>query len=248
MEALELVVGQTLFIRGPRGYELTPDGEILFQEALEVEDAVYRTQRALKDRNTAFDGEVRITLPEDLVHFVTPTLETLSQRYAGLRTTLFITPEFVDVGRDTDIALRFGDRALAAHIVKRLALSHWTVYRSRNCDDPSPKWLGYEGLTAVPAVQWQNQHKQEQTVMRVNRVTAAETVLQHSSLVGLLPCHVGDQNSQLVRAQDPNPLWGTPLRLIVHEDLRRAARVRLVYETLTKEFLQRINIFEGTAV
>ena len=83
MEALELAVGQTLFIRGPRGYELTPDGEILFQEALEVEDAVYRTQRSLKDRNTAFDGEVRITLPEDLVHFVTPTLETSVRNMLG---------------------------------------------------------------------------------------------------------------------------------------------------------------------
>ena len=56
----------------------------------------------------AFVGEVRVTLPEDLVPMVAPTLETLGRTHRGLSIVLLITSEMMDVGREADIALRLG--------------------------------------------------------------------------------------------------------------------------------------------
>ena len=71
-------------------------------------------------------------------------------------------------------------------------------------------------------------------------------VLQSTSLKGLLPCLIGDATPGLRRIGAPKPEWSTEFRLLIHEDLRRAARVRVVVDALHGAFQKMLPVFAGT--
>ena len=245
MNQLEAALGQTLFIRRPKGYSLTVDGEVLYQEAIEVEDSVFRVHRSMVQRSAAFVGEVRVTLPEDLVPMVAPTLEMLGRTHPGLNIVLLITSEMMDVGREADIALRFGHKFSSSHIVKPIARVNWCLYQRRQVRDDyaDPRYLSYAGM---PFSGLEGPHEERQSPIQVNRVSAALSVLKNTGLIGLLPCHVGDRDEGLLRIGESKAEWQTQLRLVIHEDLRRAARVRLVADRISAALVKQAPLFAGT--
>ncbi|MGB0648369.1 MAG: LysR family transcriptional regulator, partial [Bradymonadia bacterium] len=232
MNQLESALGQTLFIRRPKGYALTVDGEVLYQEAIKVEDSVFRVHRSMVQRSAAFVGEVRVTLPEDLVPMVAPTVEMLGREHPGLTVVFLITAEMMDVGREADIALRFGDKVSATHIVKSIARVNWCLYQSRRNGVNGPD-AGYVSYTDTVLPRMECMQSADVSPIQVNRVTAALSVLKSTGLIGPLPCHVGDLDEGLLRVGEVRPEWQTHLRLVIHEDLRRAARVRLVADRIS---------------
>ena len=79
----------------------------------------------------------------------------------------------------------------------------------------------------------------------MNRVSAALSVLKNTGLIGLLPCHVS-RDEGLLRIGESKAEWQTQLRLVIHEDLRRAARVRLVADRISAALVKQAPLFAGT--
>ncbi len=62
---------------------------------------------------------------------------------------------------------------------------------------------------------------------------------------GLLPCYVGDRRAGLRRVGPPRPAQASALWLLVHADLRRAARVRALIDFLVPRLKQQAELFRG---
>src|SRR5437773_1894151 len=80
------------------------------------------------------------------------------------------------------------------------------------------------------------------TTSLVNQCTAAKAGIG----LALLPCYLGDEDSDLVRAL-PGPVPGLAgeLWIVTHADLKRTARVRAFFDIVGEGLAREHNLFEG---
>lgn len=228
--ALEASLSARLFDRDPRGYALTPVGEALWPKAREVEEAVLAARRAVSGHDQAASGVVRLTLPESLLDLLAPHLAAFHARCPGVLVSVSSTSSAVDLGREADVALRASPAAPEDAVARRVGEVAWCVYAADGAPDA---WVAYAGMDDVAAVRWwRAQHGGAPVALAVDTVTAMQRALGGALGRGLLPCYLGDRDPRLARDGDPVPEAETPLWLLVHVDLRRAARVRALVDFL----------------
>ncbi len=252
VRTLEDELGATLFERGARGTNLTPAGEALLPKAREVEEAAHAARRSVVGHDRQVAGPVRLTLVEDILPVVVPILVSFREAVPGVVPTLSVAAEMLQIGRETDVALRLGGEIPTSAVARRLATVSWAVYTSVPDDgsagpDAGLPWLGYAGLDAVPAVQWYRQHRgEEPEAMLVDGVSAMHRTLRRAPARALLPCHLGDPDRRLRRLQGPVPGVDSSLWLLIHADLRRSARVRALVDFMVPRILDQRSLFDGT--
>jgi DNA-binding transcriptional LysR family regulator len=66
--------------------------------------------------------------------------------------------------------------------------------------------------------------------------------------VAALPCYLADGDSRLRRIRGPVPDLATELWLLVHQDLRRTARIRALVDFLATALAGQRDLLEGRAV
>ncbi len=230
LAALEESLGARLFERDPRGYTLTPLGESLQPKAVEVEEGVAALRRAVTGHDLQASGVVRVSLPPTLVPVVAPALAELQATCPGLEPELLATPAFVDLRRDTHVALRIAAAPPEEAIARRIGPVGWAVYAPPGADGSAR--VAYVGLDHVSAVAWADErHRDLRVVARVDEVSAARDALRSVRALCPLPCYVGDAEPGLERRSevlpDPPLLW-----VLISADLRRSARVRALLDAM----------------
>ena len=243
--ALESQVGVRLFEKGPRGHRLTRAGEALLPRAQDVEEAVLAAQRTMSGHDRAASGKVRLTLTAVLLEVLAPHLETFGSLYKDVQPVLLVSDAFLDIGGRADVALRLGNQLPAGSVVRRLCEVAWCAYRARDTADREGPWVHYTGLDHVPAVQWRRRHLPADSWMQVDQVPAMHRLLATTGACGMLPCFVGDADPSLRRVGEPPEAGNTALWLVIHADLRRAARVRGLVDFLVPRLLADRALFEG---
>jgi DNA-binding transcriptional LysR family regulator len=122
MQRLEDELRTTLFVRSPRGLQLTAAGAALLDASLGVEEAVQRV-----GRNEAFAaaGTVRLSVSEGFgVHVLAPEIPALLDTRPGLQLELVANAGFLSAAsREVDIAV-----TLAPPLSSRLAVERLTDY------------------------------------------------------------------------------------------------------------------------
>jgi DNA-binding transcriptional LysR family regulator len=248
VRTLENDLGATLFERGARGTRLTPAGEALLPRAQAVEDAAHAARRAVAGHDRELAGEVRLTLVEDLLPIVGPLLDEVRREAPGIVPVLTVGAERLEIGRQADVAFRFGDEIPATAVARKLASVAWTTYTSRpeGAGQHAPAWLDYDGLDDVPAVRWfRRTHPEAQVVGRVDGVSAMHRLLQSMPACALLPCHLGDPDPALRRLEPPAEGPLSTLWLLIHADLRRSVRVRALVDLLVPRIVAQRDLFAG---
>ena len=82
----EYLTGCTLFIRKPRGVELTSEGQILFEYVKEGLERLESGENLLKKMITKEEGIVRVGISNTLCrYFFIPHLEAFHQKYPGIQ-------------------------------------------------------------------------------------------------------------------------------------------------------------------
>jgi len=245
---LEDELGTTIFEKGPRGYRLTAVGEALMPRAEEVEEAIYAAGRTVRGHDNAVSGEVRITMPVDLLPVVGPHLVAFRQTCAGVRPVVLAEDAVLDLGRSADVALRPSQHPPDTAVGRKLLELAWCRYAPVHCKSDDLPWLHFVGLDHTPAVAWaRRSFDLRAPVMRVDSVTAMHTLLRATRAQGLLPCFVGDPDPSLRRVGQPAPEASSTLWLLIHADLRRAARVRALIDGVVPRLLAERALFEGRA-
>lgn len=231
--ALEEALALKLFDRLPRGYALTDDGERLLDRAGLVEQAVHGVQRFASGAAPGIVGRVRISAPPALAsHWLVPRLAPLLVRHPDLKVDVSGTPAAARLSRnEADLALRLSRPQEKGLVARRLGSLAYGLYGARAYVEATPEprrvYLGYdEELARSPQQIWLKTVAQGRPIVfQSNDLSSLISAVRAGIGLAALP-HVLARQDDLTCVMEgavSRELW-----LVVHPDLRRAARVRAV--------------------
>jgi DNA-binding transcriptional LysR family regulator len=245
----EEAMGVKLFDREGGRYTLTEAGRAARASAETAEMAIGQFSRTVAGHDQELAGRVRLTSPEALLPVLAPHLAPFRARYPDIDLEVCFTDRFLDLNRqEADVALRPTPRPDATVVGRKVCAIAWTAYRPAGSTQDLP-WAGYaDDLEGLGAARWQQEHHGDAPVaLTVNSVPAMHGVVCAAGVRGMLPCFVGDPDPNVERIRPPVPEAASALWLLVHPDLRGAARVRAVLDHLWDAMRSAAPLFEGDA-
>lgn len=251
LEALERQLGQQLVVRHPTGYRLTELGEELRSYAERVEQSVTDFERRAAAWGKDVRGTVKVTCPDEVSSrlLMSGLIDRFSERYPALRVEFVMSDRNLDLAKgQADIAIRGVAPTDEALIGRKIADSAWAVYASKTYVQRCGTIKRLEDIGHHPIVLFDGRmhdHRSAQWLRsiapnariaaRVNNLAAM--LLATKSGVGLaaLPVIVGEKDDALVRVLGPVQDIATPFYLLMHEDMKRTPRVRILFDFLIEE-------------
>lgn len=246
---LEKTLQTRLFDRTPEGYVPTPTGEVVLARARQIEEQALALEREVVGHDVRVSGTVRITaLDACITDFILPALPALHARYPDLELVLSSEIEVADLSRrKADIAIRLLRPREPNLVVRRLADSASAIYASHEYAREHGKlksatairgqcFIGFAPeYSFASEEQWLQKHGDGvKVVARVTSQLALREAIRKSVGIGIIECYLGDRDPALVR------MWHKPILkdnwwLVVHKDMRHAARIRAVMDFLVEE-------------
>ncbi len=242
IQALEHAMDLTLFDRQNRGHTLTEHGKALLDSAQQVANAIADVQSAAERLRRVMSGVVRVTAPEAVANaFIIPIAAEFQQLHPDVRVEQVAADARLDIVHgEADVAFRASSHPDDPRLVaRRLPDVAWSVYCSKNYANthgyPSDisklaqhAIIEFEGaMQKLPGYQWFISHADTaRTVSRSNTVPNMNAVLRSGLGVGILPCFVGDAESDLIRCFDPPPELCGECWLLTSQEARTSPQVR----------------------
>lgn len=242
--ALEADLGASVFVKTPRGYTLTPLGQSMVTHLQDMEEAALSARRVILGNDATAYGQVRLTMVGELLPLVADALPSLNAQCPGVELLVQASTSVLDISRDTDLALRLSLSPPEAAVGRRIGTVAWATYATT----PGPgAWIAYHQCDHLMAVRWRQQHHGTEPVLaRADGVAAVHHLVTKTTAQAVLPCFVGDVDPRLVRLGEVIPEATTELWLVMHADLRRAARVRAVVDVLVAHLSGVRDLLAGT--
>jgi DNA-binding transcriptional LysR family regulator len=246
--ALEEALGLALFDKRRGGYVITPAGQSLIEEAMNMEASATALAEAAAAQKRAGGGTVRLTAEESfVVGVLSPMLRDLHDLHPGIVIELDASEEVRDLEAGAaDIAIRVAKRLSGAGLVARkIGVDMWTVYCSRSYAEAHGVPRNRRELAGHPLISGGGGEigRYYGTWLRENGLEGS-IAMQHGSVTGLLsavrsglglaalPCMVAEFDDALVRCLPPGMTEEREVWLLTHERLRHTPRVRLVLDFL----------------
>jgi DNA-binding transcriptional LysR family regulator len=239
---MEDSLGDILFERRHSGLQITPLGERIAKAAARVEAEIMALESALHADQRVISGTVRFTCSESFANAVmTPCLREFRRRYPDIVVDLISDDRRLDLARgEADVALRAGSRPEGAGIMaRRMPDTAWSVYCSRAYANEHGRpeaaealnghlVVGMEGaMDNLPAPRWLARMTPNSAVAaRSNSLSNLVSALKAGLGVAMLPCFIGDAESELKRCLPPVGELNSETWLILREDLRHTLHVR----------------------
>lgn len=237
IDGLERTLGTKLFDRNPEGYVLTTAGEQFAAAVQECGMKLNDAERMISGQDRDPSGVVTVTMAEPMaVHAFAPRLSEFAETHPDIEVHMIMTTKVIDISRrEADIALRIDNNPPDTLIGKRLFPYYQTVYATQDYldrhdieNDPgSARWVSWRaGKTRFPA--WTKETGFGDVPLWGH---FPEPAMQQAAARGglglaMLPCIMGDNDPELVRASNRPPLKARDIWLLTHADLRRTARIR----------------------
>ena len=231
-----------LFERSVRGYALTAAGEELLAHAEQMEHHALGAQRKLVARDDRLEGTVRVATVDDLACTVlSPIVRRFRDQHPHVTVELDIASTFADLARrQADVAIRLGGRHPGADVIeKKVAPVGVALYAHRRYLSAHGRPARLEDLAGHAIVRGDEQVRgflmeelmdrhgdPAKIAFRSNSFLARLAAIRDGMGIGFLGCFMGDREPGLERLPFRFPDAGSWLRMLVHADLRRNARVR----------------------
>ncbi|MEJ2623649.1 MAG: LysR family transcriptional regulator [Pseudolabrys sp.] len=238
--SLEQALDVKLFDRLPRGYVLTVEGERLLQRVPALEDAIASIER-LAGGGGRIEGRVRISAPPAFAsHWLVPRLRPLFTAYPGI--VLDVVGESSEASlarREADLAIRLSRPDGDALIARRLGALKYGLYGARSYIEATPNdarvFLGYdEELQGSPQQKWlESVAGGRSSAMLTNDLASLLAGARAGLGLAALPHAITGDYPELALLTE-GPAATRELWLVVHPDLRRSQRVRVVMDHLVE--------------
>jgi len=260
LSAMEKALGAKLFVRTPDGYQPTRMGEEILPMAEQAEASLLAIERvALADDDRA-EGTVRVTTSESFGGLLGRWFAELRTKHPRITVELLTGNAQLDLTRrEADIAVRFSPTREGNLVCRRVATAVWAPFASRAYVEArgglpeSGELAGHDvigfnaGLANVPGAVWIEEHGAgANVVLRSDSIPAACNAAVAGLGIAVIPLFAGDPEPQLVRLL-PRIVQSRPGYLVVHPDLARVARIRVVLAFLVERFASVAAMFEGDA-
>lgn len=254
LAAVESRLGTRLFIRRAEGYVPTDAGHAFLASAETVEGGMQALASVTQTEADRVSGPVRVTSVDiALTDWLVPRLPTLLDRYPQLQLSLIPDNQNLSFTRnEADIALRLSrPQEDAALLMRRVGSAAVAVYGIAAFQrTPREHWnrlpwlaLG-EDLAGVPEMKWMKRQLPDVTPrLHCNSVRGLLRACEAGLGVSLLPCFA-------VKTPTLAPLGAPELRrelwLLIHRDLARIRRFRVVADWIASEAKTRADWLAGS--
>jgi DNA-binding transcriptional LysR family regulator len=246
LASLEQALGVRLFDRTPNGYVLTTAGERILPRLEAIEMEMHGIDRDLAGRESRLSGSVRLTAPDAFSSRVlTPLLADFCRRHPEITIELVADNRTLSLSkREADLALRLARPKQPLLFTRQVtevgsALYAARSYLARHGEQRHPGFAGDhfigfdESFQPDLEVSWLSRHAREARVVYRANSTHAQLAAAAAGLgIALLPCYLADGLVELTQILPPAQVVMRSLWMVVHRDLRRAARIRAISEFL----------------
>jgi len=251
LAGLEGRLAVRLFERRRDGYRPTLQGELLADAAKRIETEALAAERRVFGADLALSGTLRVSTSELLgFYLLPPLLSEFAARQPEVEVELSINNNLVDLTRrDADVLLRAADKAPEHLIGRRIskiasaAYGHRDYLRRMKRGQPldAYDWLGFDdALAHVPQARWLRDHVAGARIrFRFDMIEALHRAARAGLGIAVLPCFVGDAESDMERLTSPETSGEFGVWILTHPDLRRSARVRVFMQEFTAMIVSR---------
>ncbi|HEX6838376.1 MAG TPA: LysR family transcriptional regulator [Polyangia bacterium] len=248
ISGLEAALKTRLFERTSDGWTPTAAGEAFVARAERIEDEALAAERQLAGKEQLVAGVVRMTAPQAFgFFFVVPLLARLHAEQPDVAFELVAENQPLNLSRrEADLALRLGRPGQRELVRRKLGDVSDALYVSRAYLDRVGA-VRRDELGRHAYIDFDETYPRRETkawmaqrlrgarcVLRVNGTPGVLAAARAGMGIGLLPCWLADGDAELVRVLREHSL-SQELWLVMHRDLRHAARIRVVADFFARE-------------
>src|SRR4051794_369467 len=241
--SLEEAMHVRLFERHPTGYTLTSQGERLLPLAESMESMALTAYAELANSNMSVSGAVRIGSPDGFgSYFLAPRIGDLCRQHPALEVQLIAMPRIFSLSkREADIAIGLARPQEGRLSARKLTDYHLRLYASRSYLESAPeiwpeirsvddlarhKFVGYiDDLLYAPELDYISAVGAIDPQIKSTNLTAQLKATVAGAGLCILPCFIARAEPQLVPVLPDEVSLTRSFWLIIHEDLRRLARI-----------------------
>ncbi len=260
IEQLEEQLGAILFNRTARGLVLTKVGEGILNHAQQMEEGALAIERIATGANQELQGNVRISLIEDLgIQWIPQKLNEFHKEFPQLAIEVHIDNRNVNLlRREADIAIRLARPEQADLICRKVGMLSFGLYASQS-------YLDEYGIPKKRADLKDHYHVGFDEVMaRGPNIKKLESLFDQSNIrhrsnshmemveatrAGLgctaLCCFIGDAYPELQRVLINEIDYAREIWLVTHAEINSSARIRAVFDFLGKALEEDADKLEG---
>lgn len=248
--AFEARLGVRLFDRLPGGYALTAAGEEMRDSVIRIEEVITALALKVTGQDQRPTGTIRITTTDLLAVGVLPRhVAAFRAEWPEIEIEVIVADTVLDLTRrEADVALRIGNpgkETLIGRRVGRLAFAAYGAADRPPGDPAEGDWIGYgsaHGPLSRNLARWWPDARQ---VYRTNSIIAAHAGAKAGIGLAALPCVLADCDPSLIRAAALPEDFMLDLWLLIHEDLRQTARIRLFLDFMATALAADADLLEG---
>jgi len=249
ISALEKQLDVRLFDKSPSGYQLTDAGARLLPMAEKIEAESLSLYQDISGKDARFSGTVRVATPEALgSQVIAKHITGFRQEHPDIEIELVAETRRMSLSkREADISINLARPESGRLISWKLCDYRLRLFGAREYLDKYPpirslddlaehSFVSYvDDLIEMPELRFfESTIKNARVVFRSTNVTAQYNAILNGIGLGMVHCFMAQDEKRLVpvladRVSVERAYW-----LLVHEDLRKVARVDAVCQFLTR--------------
>lgn len=250
---LEETLGVSLFARSPQGLSPTDLAHALLPHAQAMASASMALRRAATTRHDSMSGVVRIAASDVIgVEVLPPMLAAFRERHPGAVIELSLSNQVENLlRRDADIAIRMGRPAQEALVARRVGGIVLGLYAHKRyvkahgrphtlADLASHALIGFDHETPyIRAMRPAGMpYTREHFALRTDNDLAALAALRAGYGIGFCQCGIAQREPALLRLLGDGFQLSMETWVVMHEDLRRHALMRAMYDHLATALIE----------
>lgn len=250
---LEGELDTTLFDRLPGGIRLTSEGQALLHRAQVMESELNDLVDVLGGKNQAASGTIVLALSQNLASILMPCLRAFLAKYPAITIDLMVDAAAVDLeAREADIAVRCTNNPPESLVGKCVAATTIAPYARSGLIEQG---ISFGDLSAHPWIVWDEKRVGGEThkfnrdfipqnsskVLSVSDASAQINAVKEGVGLAWLWRYVGDTEAGIEVVSDDYPEYHSRLWVLMHKELSKSQRHRLLYEDITHYFANHPN-------
>lgn len=253
--SLERDLGVSLFEKRRDGYDLTPKGKELLARAEEMECSALKVDRWLAAAD--IHPVVKITAGEWTSKFISRHIELIND---DEDLNIEISTGVVDADlmrREANLGIRNRRPERLGLAGRRLARVEFAVYGGNAFVQNRPEAFSDQKFDEcnwvmfvppgpkTPSAIWLDRHLGREAKLKCSTAHAVLDAVQAGAGLCVLPCFIGDEESELVKVSGLIGELGHDQWLVSHDDDRHNNHIRRISRKLAKLFISSEALFNG---
>lgn len=243
---IETQVGCPLFHRDNGIYTPTEDGAHIVAAAERMEQETASALRHVTGHDQQLRGTVTITASESLsVFFVARHVGQIRQDHPELAISVLSGNQTLSLANlEADIAIRPSRPTDATLFGRKMGDIRWAIF-APNDENGDVIGLSTAARASRTMIAAQRHLPDRDALVQSNSLLLNANLAVHTGSSVALPMVVGEQWPGLTRISDPFSDDFGELWIVCHNDMRRNAKVRVVFDTLVAAAQTEKHLFQG---